>query len=63
MHTVRKKQTEDEDGLTAKQRRKIVSKAIISSSDSDSEAEKLKIAHSDGGMICAQILLPPYQVQ
>lgn len=35
---------EDEDGLTAKQRRKIVSKATISSSEgSDSEGEKLKI--------------------
>lgn len=40
----RKKIPEEDDGLTAKQRRKIVSKAIISSSEgSDSEGEKLKI--------------------
>ena len=40
----KKKGTEDEDGLTAKQRRKIVSKAMISSSEgSESEDEKLKI--------------------
>lgn len=40
----KKKQVEDEDGLTAKQRRKVVSKAIISSSEgSESEDEKLKI--------------------
>lgn len=40
----RKKKVIDEDGLTAKQRRKIVSKATISSSEgSDSEGEKLKI--------------------
>lgn len=39
---------EEDDGLSAKQRRKIVSKATISSSDdSDSDTEKLKIA--DGG--------------
>ena len=38
------KKREDEDGLTTKQRRKIVSKATISSSEgSDSEGEKLKI--------------------
>ena len=40
----RKKVPDEDDGLTAKQRRKIVSKAIISSSEgSDSEGEKLKI--------------------
>lgn len=40
----KKKIREDDDGLTAKQRRKIVSKATISSSEgSDSEGEKLKI--------------------
>ena len=40
----KKKVPEEDDGLTAKQRRKIVSKAIISSSEgSDSEGEKLKI--------------------
>lgn len=40
----KKKHVEDDDGLTAKQRRKIVSKAIISSSEgSESESEKLKI--------------------
>ena len=40
----RKKEQLDDDGLTAKQRRKVVSKATISSSeDSDSEGGKLKI--------------------
>ncbi|XP_052225618.1 RNA polymerase-associated protein CTR9 homolog [Dreissena polymorpha] len=54
----KKKGTEDEDGLTAKQRRKIVSKAMISSSEgSESEDEKLKIdvggdsGSDDGGNV------------
>ena len=49
----KKKAADDEDGLTAKQRRKIVSKAMISSSEgSESEGEKLKI--DVGGLVSSQ---------
>ena len=42
------KVVEDEDGLTAKQRRKVVSKALISSSEgSDSEGRKMRVSEDE----------------